>query len=158
MRTKEVKPFVFYADYDVNRFSLEDLEELGRLAMINPAGKALLCLHRSAEKDRLHEMVYAYKRGVSYPLHKHLKSDESKFVLLGKAVLGLYDDDGSLVESVSMTALGQGGVSFVRVPAGIYHSFDIESDVCVYSEAKLGPFDPDDNVFASFAPAGGTEK
>lgn len=150
MKTREFNPEVLFADEAVRVFSLDDVEELGKKALASPAGKLRICLHSSPDAE-LHEMLVALRRDVRYPPHKNLKSEETHFVLLGEAALCLYSDDGSALNRI---ALGGGDsvrlASYSRIPVGVYHRLEIESDVCVFLETKLGPFDPADNQVAPF--------
>lgn len=147
MRTRQLNDEVLFADEAVRTFSLADAEELGRRALSCPTGKLRICLHRSPDAE-LHEMLVALRRDVRYPPHKNIRSEETHLVLCGEAVLCLYAEDGTEMGRVPLGGSGSGRAAYSRIPAGVHHCLEIESEVCVFLETKLGPFDASDNVIA----------
>ena len=150
MKTRKQNAEVLFADEDVRVLSSAEIEMVSRAALANPSGKARICLHRSPDAP-LHEMLVALRRDVRYPPHRQLRSEETHFVLLGQASLLLYREDGGLWKRLELGEAGSGRPGYSRIPAGVFHCLEIESEVCVFLETKLGPFSPEDNEFAFFA-------
>jgi cupin fold WbuC family metalloprotein len=149
MKLREVSPEVLFAEDDCPSYSQDEVMELRRKALAIPSGKIRICLHGMPDSD-LHEMLIALRRDVRYPIHKCPARSESHIVMNGMMTISLYNPDGSLLERVPLGPPSSGRKSYLRVPAGMYHSIAIETEVCVFLEIKLGPFDPSDNVKAPF--------
>lgn len=151
MITYTLNDEVLFASEHVRTFSASDVEWLRQKAQASPHGKMRICLHRTSD-DTMHEMLVALRRDVVYPPHRCNLSEETHFIVEGAALLHIYYNDGTLKESFSMGTVTSGKISYVRIPAGTYHSFTVLSEVCVYLETKLGPFSEQKNEIADFAP------
>ena len=144
MRTRQHSREVLFAEDALRILSPDDVAELGRRALASPSGKLRICLHHSPDAA-LHEMLVALRRDVRYPPHRNRKSEETHFVLLGTAALLLFREDGAIAERILLGDAASGRPGYSRIPANMYHRLEVESDVCVFLETKLGPFDPADN-------------
>lgn len=149
MKIRTINSEVLFADEPVRLFSAADVARLGREALASSTGKRRICLHRSPDAP-LHEMLVALCRDVAYPPHRCRSTEETHFVLSGKAALLLYNENGSLESRIELGDADSGRPGYSRIPAGVFHCLEIESDVCVFLETKLGPFSPDDNEIAPF--------
>lgn len=149
MNTKEFNPDVYFAADSYPSFSENEVMELREKALSKDNGKIRICMHTSPE-DSLHEMLIALRKDVRYPIHKCPARSETHIVLHGVLTVNLFNPDGTLLERVPLGVCQSGRKNYLRVPANMFHSLSIESDVCVFLEIKLGPFDPTDNVVAGF--------
>lgn len=140
---------VAYLEERVRMLSNDDLYMLRETALKKTSGKLRICTHPSPG-HLLHEMFIALRKDVYYPPHRSVKTEETHFVLHGLATLYIYTDDGKLERAIPMGPFDSGRCSYVRLPAGAFHCLIVESDVCIYYETKLGPFDPDDTEIAPF--------
>ncbi len=149
MKTKEINPEVLYSLDEYPAFSGSEIAELRNRARSNPSGKIRICMHEAPE-SALHEMLIALRNDVRYPVHKCPARSETHIVLDGLMTVNLFHDDGAIRERVPMGPPDSGRCGYLRVPANMFHSIRIETEVCVFMEVKLGPFDPADNVKADF--------
>ncbi len=147
MPLNEINSGLYYSDETIKTLLRSDIEHFCNEALTNESGKVTVCLHRDAEDVMYHEMLICYRNGFSYPQHLHRKSDETKLILFGEVTLFLYDEKGTLLEAMFLSAEQSNARFLARVPAGISHRLRVDSNVCAFYEVKLGPFDPEDNVF-----------
>ena len=136
---REESAEVLYADLDVVRLTWPDLEELKELALKNPRRRVRICTHRSPE-DLLHEMFIVHTKDTIIPVHKHLDREESFTVLHGRADLILYHEDGTIREILSMGEAGSGLPFYYRLSKAIFHTLKIHSEILIFYEATIGPF------------------
>lgn len=146
MRTRMQNDEVLFAMDDIRSWSALDVFELETKALASPTGKLRICLHRSPE-DEVHEMLIAMRKDVKYPAHSHPSKEESYFIVKGKVRFFLFDSNGKMTQEIPMGDCTSGLASYLRLPAGIIHRFDIETDICVFLETKLGPFNAADNEY-----------
>ncbi len=137
---------VLFAVDDIRFWSNADALELEKRALASVSGKLRICLHRSTE-DEVHEMLIAMRKDIQYPAHSHPDKEESYIIVRGQIRFFLFDSDGNVTKEILMGDSISGLVSYLRLPVGVIHKFDIESDACVFLETKLGPFTPADNEF-----------
>lgn len=86
---------VLYPEEDVVLLQPADLQELKRLAVMNPRQRVRLCAHHTPN-DQLHEMFIVHTRDCYVRPHKHLGKVESLAVLEGEVDAVLFDNDGDL--------------------------------------------------------------
>ncbi|MDR1536253.1 MAG: WbuC family cupin fold metalloprotein [Planctomycetota bacterium] len=144
METREENEEVLFALDRLRTFSPADIEELAGRALRSRTGKIRICLHH-APGDLFHEMLVALRREVKYLAQFHPRKEESYCILKGSLVFSLYGPDGEKT-ILPLGDASTGRNCFVRIPAGMSHRFDIDSEVVVFLEAKLGPFSPNDTV------------
>jgi cupin fold WbuC family metalloprotein len=142
---------VLYLDEEVVAVDRSDLDELKRLALLNPRQRVRLCTHRSPD-DPLHEMFIVHTRDCYVRPHKHLGKSESMTVLEGIVDVVLFDDDGAIRDVVRMGAPGTGRVFYQRLSDPIYHTLIIRSEFLVFQETTGGPFLRENTVFPEWAP------
>jgi cupin fold WbuC family metalloprotein len=102
--------------------------------------------------DKVHEMLIVHAKGAYVQPHKHLTKSESFHVVEGSAEIVIFDDDGGIVEIVSMGEYSTGRNFFYRLSEPRFHTLVINSDFLVFQETGSGPFDRSDMVFASWSP------
>lgn len=142
---------VLYPEEDVVLVQPADLQELKRLAALNPRQRVRLCAHH-APSDSLHEMFIVHMRGCYVRPHKHIGKVESMAVLEGEVDIVLFGESGEVKMAHRMAAPGSGSIFFQRLAEPQYHTLIIRSDFLVFHEITEGPFRREDTVFPSWAP------
>lgn len=105
----------------------------------NPRLRQNLDLRTSAE-DGSQRMLNALLPGTVVPVHRHPNSTENVFLLCGKLVEVIYDEDGNVKERILLdpTAGNYGCV----VPQGAWHTVEVLEPSVIY-EAKDGKYGED---------------
>lgn len=105
----------------------------------NPRLRQNLDLRTSAE-DSSQRMLNALLPGTVVPVHRHPNSTENVFLLCGKLVEVIYDEDGNVKERILLdpTAGNYGCV----VPQGAWHTVEVLKPSVIY-EAKDGKYGED---------------
>lgn len=105
----------------------------------NPRLRQNLDLRTSAE-DGSQRMLNALLPGTVVPIHRHPNSTENVFLLCGKLVEVIYDEDGNVKERILLdpTAGNYGCV----VPQGAWHTVEVLKPSVIY-EAKDGKYGED---------------
>lgn len=142
---------VFYPEDEVVLINSLDLDEMKRLALLNPRQRVRLCTHRTPN-DPLHEMFIIHTQGCYVRPHKHLGKSESMTVLEGEVDVVLFHEDGSIRDVVSMGVPGSGRIFYQRLSDPIYHTLIIRTEFLVFKECTEGPFLRENTVFPDWAP------
>jgi len=142
---------VLYPQDEVVLIDTVDLEEMKRLAMLNPRQRIRLCTHRSPA-DHLHEMFIVHRNECYVRPHKHIGKAESMAILDGEVDVVLFHDDGSIREVVKMGDIASGRKFYYRISDPIYHMLLIRSEFLVFHEVTEGPFFREKTVFPEWAP------
>ncbi len=124
------------------------VHELQAACLEHDQASIRLCLHADPQSS-FHEMVIAERRCSYYPPHQHRQREESIQVLEGRLAAVLFENDGRIREIHLLEASGR---FLLRLAKGTYHFYLPLTECAVYYETKLGPYDEEDNVFASWAP------
>ncbi|MGK7925088.1 MAG: WbuC family cupin fold metalloprotein [Spirulina sp.] len=151
IRIRKESDEVLYPDEDIVMLKGEDLEELKRLAGLNPRQRIRICAHQSPS-DRLHEMFIVHTKDCYVRPHKHIGKAESMAILEGEVDVILFDDEGSIKRVISMGDLGSGKRFYYRLSEPIYHMLIIRSDFLVFHESTEGPFLREKTVFPEWSP------
>ena len=105
----------------------------------NPRLRQNLDLRTSAE-DGSQRMLNALLPGTVGPIHRHPNSTENVFLLCGKLVEVIYDEDGNEKERILLDpAAGSYGCV---VPQGAWHTVEVLEPSVIY-EAKDGKYGED---------------
>ena len=105
----------------------------------NPRLRQNLDLRTSAE-DGSQRMLNALLPGTVVPIHRHPNSTENVFLLCGKLVEVIYDEDGNEKERILLDpAAGSYGCV---VPQGAWHTVEVLEPSAIY-EAKDGKYGED---------------
>lgn len=147
---------VFYTVESTPVLTTNMLLAIEEAAKSNESGKARICCH-DGEKDSLHEMFIAHKRGCYVRPHKHIDKIESFYLISGSAYLLLFGDCGS-INKVHKIGQGSGELCYYRLRQPVYHSLLILSPVIVFHEVTAGPFRPEETLFPEWAPEPGSEQ
>jgi cupin fold WbuC family metalloprotein len=143
---------VLYPDEDIVVVASADLQELKRLALLNPRQRVRLCTH-SSPNSRLHEMFIVHTQDCYVRPHKHIKKTESMAVLEGEVDIVLFNEDGSIRQVIQLGAMDTGKNFYQRLPEDVYHMLIIRTKFLVFHEIIEGPFLRERTTFPEWAPA-----
>lgn len=131
---------VYLTRTDVERLKCEvPLTRNGRLSLqLHPAGAPQL-----NETLQLHS-------GMSY-IQPSMRAtyDESFCVLEGEADCVFFDERGTVIDVIQLSAINSESSLFVRVPRGVFHTLLVRSELLV----MLSATGPDEAVYASWSPS-----
>lgn len=123
-------------DMEINK---DLIDKLFDEAKENPRLRQNLDLRTSAE-DGSQRMLNALLPGTVVPIHRHPNSTENVFLLCGKLVEVIYDEDGNEKERILLDpAAGSYGCV---VPQGAWHTVEVLEPSVIY-EAKDGKYGED---------------
>ncbi len=123
-------------DMEINK---DLIDKLFVEAKENPRLRQNLDLRTSAE-DGSQRMLNALLPGTVVPIHRHPNSTENVFLLCGKLVEVIYDEDGNVKERILLDpAAGSYGCV---VPQGAWHTVEVLEPSVIY-EAKDGKYGED---------------
>ena len=151
MQIKRITDEVFYAEGGIIALAARDLDFLKSQTRRNPRKRARLCTHTGVG-DLLHEMIIVNLRDTYVRPHKNTNKPKSFQIIEGMMDVVVFDDAG---EVRSVTRLGPYSASvpyYFRLHKTRYHTLRTISDVVVFQETTIGPFQPGDTVFAPWAP------
>jgi cupin fold WbuC family metalloprotein len=151
MKLRENSLEVLVADERIVLLTHANLDDLKARATKSPRGRARICAHRSAD-DSLHEMMIALCHGCYIRPHRHLAKVESYHMLQGRMDIVMFDDAGSVIETVHLGAPGSDDPFFYRNDAAGFHTVLVRSDFAVFHETTNGPFRPEETIPAPWAP------
>ena len=121
---------------EINKDLLDNLFEQ---AKENPRLRQNLDLRTSAD-DNSQRMLNALLPGTVVPIHRHPQSTENVFLLCGKIVEVICDENGNKIERIHLDpTVGNYGCV---VPQGAWHSVEILEPSVIY-EAKDGTYGED---------------
>ena len=115
------------------------LNQVSEEARKSPRLRMNYNFHESLD-DKCHRMLNAIEPGTDIPIHRHPTKDESFVVLRGKVRSTIYDDDGTVIESVVLCQ--EEGRFGVDIPKGVWHKLESLESGSVVFECKEGPFVP----------------
>ena len=151
MRIRKLNDEVLYTEDHVVQVMSSDIQWLKNKAEGNLRKRSRLCTHRTVA-DLLHEMLIVHARDTYVRPHKHLGKSESVHVIEGMVDVVLFDEKGIIREVVRMGEYSSGRTFYYRVSDPFYHTLLIRSEVLVFHESTMGPFDRADTIFADWAP------
>ncbi|HET6426371.1 MAG TPA: WbuC family cupin fold metalloprotein [Planctomycetaceae bacterium] len=124
------------------------LASIREAAHASPRKRARLCLH-SELSSPLHNMIIVLLRGTEVAIHRHPRKPECYHVMSGLMTLIVFDADGRNPRRIPLGPFGSGRSPVCRIPAGVWHSVDIETDEVVLHESTIGPYSPADTEYFS---------
>lgn len=151
MDFKEINPEVFYAKSSIAKVDRLAIDFLKEKAAANPRKRARLCLHPDTE-DALHEMIIVHARDAYVRPHRHIGKPESFHVIEGQLKVLIFDELGSVIETIEMGDLSSGKTFCYRLSEPLFHTVVPLSDFVVFHEVTKGPFCRQDCLFADWAP------
>jgi cupin fold WbuC family metalloprotein len=142
---------VIFTEERIVKLSRFDVSSLKDLADSNGKGSVRLCAHPSIE-DELHEMFIVHPIDTYVRPHKHLTKSISFHVLEGLADFVIFDEEGKIIDVIPVGGYTSGQRFYCRVPNSQYYTQLIRSDVFVFHETIVGPFDRSDTIWAPWSP------
>ena len=115
------------------------LSELLEKASVNPRLRQNYDLRTSVE-DGGQRMLNALLPGTEVAIHRHPKSNENVFLLVGKMEEILFDESGKEVERILLDP--QAGNYGCVVPQGVWHTVNVLEPSVIF-EAKDGKYGKD---------------
>jgi cupin fold WbuC family metalloprotein len=135
----------------------EDLEQLTIQAKNAPRLRANLNVHKTLEAG-VQRLFIATEPGTYIRPHRHPQPDKWEFfvILEGQIDLLIFDQDGNVLQRVSMTP---SSTRAVEVPANVWHTYVCMRTGTMALEIKQGAYiQPTEKDFASWAPAENTDE
>ena len=115
------------------------LDEVSRQAKESPRLRMNHNFHQSLE-DKCHRFLNAVELGTKVEIHRHPTKDESFVLLRGRVRVNIYNDDGTVLESVVLCP--KDGLYGVDIPKNVWHNVESLESGSVLFECKEGPFEP----------------
>ena len=154
IRIKEVNERALFATDSLVSVGHDSVDLLKQRAEANRLNSIRLCTHQDAE-DALHEMFIVNTQDTYVRPHKQLKETKSFHVIEGLMDMVVFDEDGNIVQAVSMGDHSTGKPFYFRLSdIDYYHTLLFRSDVVLFLETTNGPARSSDVVFPPWAPAG----
>ena len=151
MQIKRISDEVFYAGGEIIVLGARELEFLKTQTARNPRKRARLCTHVDAA-DRLHEMIIVNVRDTYVRPHKNTNKPKSFQILEGRMDVVVFGDEGEVRSVAHLGSYDSGLPYYFRLHETRYHTLRTISDVVIFQETTIGPFQQGDTVFASWAP------
>jgi cupin fold WbuC family metalloprotein len=143
---KKKSPLVLYPDAGEISFNSSDIAELKALALANPEKKIRFCSHYNPS-DLVHEMIIVHTNEYNVIPHMHINRDESIFIIEGQVDLLLFDDNGKVQKVIEMGDLSTSKIFYYKLLKNKVHSFLIHTEILVFKEVTMGPFNSDETIF-----------
>lgn len=143
IKDKNAKSLSYYIDSKVPVLTKELLDEIKEIAF-ETKQNVRVCFHEDNNQD-LHNMIILQWKGKEFKIHKHSKNIEICQIIEGQHRFNIYEGNGeNLLQSIKMTETDN---SIVRINKSNYHLSIPITQYVIFHEIKLGPFDPNDNIF-----------
>lgn len=149
---REVSAEVFYSDGGFLAVDRQMIDMLKRKAQSSPRRRCRLCFHASSEELQQEMLIVMHCSSYVRP-HRHLRRAETLSVIEGACDTILFDESGVVTDCLPMSPAAEGGSFFYKMPAGIFHTLNFQSEYLVFLETTIGPFDPASSEAAPWAPA-----
>lgn len=139
----------YYAIGDLVYITGKDIDVLKNAVNHCARKRVRICTHENVE-SKLHEMFVCYTKTTNIAPHRHVGKDEIFYVMEGEMDFVVYNDDGTVRQTLPMGDPRSGKAFCVRVPMNTYHSVVLHSEFCVLHEATPGPFNRADTQWATW--------
>jgi len=127
------------------------VSDLKRAAIQMDDSNIRICLHDSPDAE-FHQMINLDHQGRYYRPHKHPTKVESYHIIEGTTAFFVFDEQGNVRDA---NLLDPHDSFLYRVDRDTYHAVVPLTDLLIYHESKMGPFDRDTaNIFPEWAPDG----
>ena len=131
--------FMFCSFTTIMEINKDFLGKLFEQAVVNPRLRQNLDLRTSAN-DNSQRMLNALLPGTVVPIHRHPQSTENVFLLCGKIVEVICDENGNEIERIHLDpTVGNYGCV---VPQGVWHTVEVLEPSVIY-ESKDGKYGED---------------
>lgn len=95
---------------------------------------------RNSPDDKSQRLLNAMEPGTVVPIHRHVSTNETLFVIRGRACEIFYDNNGRETERIELAPGGE--CPGINVPKGQFHTILALEPGTVIFEAKDGPYTP----------------
>lgn len=114
-------------------------DSLTEEARINPRLRKNYNFHDSLDEP-IHRLLNAVEPGTYVQPHRHSNPDKEEifFVLRGKIVFFIFNDDGSIEKAIEMSP--DSDVKGLEIRAGVWHSLVVVESGTILYEIKSGPY------------------
>jgi cupin fold WbuC family metalloprotein len=148
---KEAKSIAYFCKKNPVKVDTKLISELKEVAARLGGENVRLCLHEGPDAT-LHEMIVLVHKGKYYRPHKHLTKAESSYMIEGSMGIFVFDESGYIVDA----CLLESSENFLyRVGANMYHTIVPLTNIVIFHESKIGPFQREgDSLYPSWAPDG----
>jgi cupin fold WbuC family metalloprotein len=102
------------------------------------SGIKRLCLHESLQSD-LHFMIIESKPNNSFSIHSHSDSDEIINILCGELKIEIFETNSSNPIIYNLNILSN---KSLLIRKNLYHRVTSLNNGAIFTEIKLGPFNP----------------
>ena len=142
-------PGVFISD-SISSFCLnsEHIDLLKKEIPSSPKKRSRICIHKS-DKELIHQMIIAMPRNHYVQPHKHTQKSETYQVIEGEALFVQFNERGSIDQINPLNPKNY----FFKPSEYKYHTLIVLSDFFVFTETTNGPFEPNTNIPAPWAPS-----
>jgi len=110
-----------------------------------PKRRSRICCHKT-NTDRLHEMFMAFDNTSYFPPSRHIGKEESLHILEGDGRYVFFDKTGMERDVIELGPYGSDYQFYCRIPAGMNHALEVDSNTMMIQETTTGPFRPEDTV------------
>ena len=148
-------PEVFKNNENIIEVNQQWLQILKEEAKNSPSRRSRLLMHHKGE-DVVQEMIIAFCKDASTPLHRSPKKSESLQVIEGNLLVALFDDHGKIIRQFEMGPLGSGRPFIYRIASVPWHMIIPLSEIVVIYEILPGPFEKIDDPLPMWAPKDAT--
>ncbi len=153
-KTRIIGPDVYVTEETFPSVHRSDIEFLNSAVPKSSRGRVRLCAHKVNE-DRMHEMFIAFTGDNYVRPSRHIGKDESLHVLEGSGDYFFFDEQGRVIDTVSLGTYDSGYQFYCRIPTPADHALVIRSGQIAIHETTVGPFRREDTVFAAWSPEDG---
>ena len=115
------------------------LDDVSRQAQKSDRLRKNYNFHQSLD-DKCHRFLNAVEPGTKVEIHRHPTKDESFVLLRGRVRVNIYNDDGTVIESVVLCP--EEGLYGVDIQKNVWHNVECLESGSVFFECKEGPFVP----------------
>ena len=145
INTHKESDCVLIATDNIIEVSYDLIDNLKIMAKENGFNKSRLLLHNN-KNEALHEMLIVHNTLPSERLkyiipHKNASSPKSWQILEGEVVFVIFDDYGKVLKHYKVGNNSHNQSFMLRINENFYHTMIPITDVLVYIETILGPFE-----------------
>ena len=152
MKYQAINDEVLYTTENITKINSADIDQLKVLSRSNPRKRIRICTHPNIE-DNMHEMIIVHASGAYLIPHKHIGKSESFHMIEWLLLVVIFDERGNIIEQIRMGNSESGLIFYYRLPANHFHTVVPQSELVVFHEVTHGPFNPQDTIFAPWAPS-----
>ena len=148
---KKISNEVYYTDKTITKIEDHDIKFLKANVKDTQRKRIRICTHLN-EGDSLQEMFIVLSKETYIRPHKHINKSESLHVIEGSADVIFFDDEGNIIEIISLSDSSSKWCFYYRINKPVYHTLIVKTDVFIFHETTQGPFRRSDTINAPWSP------